>query len=79
MKPKKPNQTEPKLKKTKKNKAKPEKPSQTGLNWFCPKKPNRTETSRFEPVLVFFFKFSLIIFFNKNRIELKMITHIINY
>jgi hypothetical protein len=37
--------TKPKPKKTKK------KPSQTG---FCSKKPNRTETGRFEPVLVFF-------------------------
>jgi len=40
---------------TKKTKPKPKKnkkkPSQTG---FCSKKPNRTETGRFEPVLVFF-------------------------
>jgi hypothetical protein len=34
-----------------KNRAKPEKPIQTG---FCPKK--RTETSRFEPVSVLFLK-----------------------
>jgi len=47
---------------TEKNRGKPKKPSQTekpsqaGLNLFCPKKSNRTETSRFEPVLVFFQK-----------------------
>ena len=37
--------------------------------------PNRTEIGRFELVSVFFKKnFSLIIFFNKNQIEPKMIT-----
>jgi len=35
------------------------KPSQTALNRFLFKKPNRTKTSWFEPVLVFF-KFNLI-------------------
>jgi hypothetical protein len=51
---KKPSQTGKKLSQNQakpKNRAKPEKPSQTG---FCPKK--RTETSRFEPVSVLFFK-----------------------
>ena len=54
------------------------KPSQTGLNRFCLErtKPNRTETDRFELVSVrfqFFLKkkFSLIIFFDKNRTEPK--------
>jgi hypothetical protein len=28
------------------------KPSQTNLNRFCPKKPNRTETGQFEPISV---------------------------
>jgi hypothetical protein len=45
--------TEPKPEKTK---PKPRKPSQTG---FCPKKPNRIETGRFDPVSVrfrFFFQ-----------------------
>ena len=54
LKPKKPNQTQTQ---TKKNRAKQEKTepksSQTG---FCPKKPNWTETSRFELVSVFFLK-----------------------
>jgi hypothetical protein len=49
--------TEPNRKKTSQNRVKPEKPSQTG---FCPKKPNPTETGRFDPVSVrfrfFFFK-----------------------
>jgi hypothetical protein len=63
-----------------KNRARPEKTERNRKNWvkpvwtsFCPKKlnraePNRTETSRFEPVSVFFFEknFSLIIFFDKN-------------
>ena len=72
-KPEKPSQTE----KTEKTEPKPEKPSQTGLNRFCPKKPNRTETGRFDPVSVFFFKkknIGLVIFFDKNRTEPKMIT-----
>jgi hypothetical protein len=70
LKPKKSNRIELKPKKTKKNRAKPEKTkptrakpkklSQTGLNQFCPKKPNRTETSRFEPVSVQFQIFFLI-------------------
>jgi len=63
------------------------KPSQNGKNrakpvWtgFFPKKPNRTETGRFDPVSVrfrFFFqkkKFGLVTFFDKNRTESKMIT-----
>ena len=62
----------------KKNRAKPKKPSQTGLSRFLSKKPNRTETGRFEPVSVrfwfFFLKFGLIIFFYKNRTKLKIIT-----
>jgi len=46
------------------------KPSQNRKNraklvWtgFCPKKSNRTETGRFEPGLVFFLNFSLVILF----------------
>jgi len=42
-----PNPTQPEKNRVKQKKAK--KPSQTG---FCPKKPNRTETGRFEPFLV---------------------------
>jgi hypothetical protein len=66
LKPKKPNwieKTEPnwkkpsQIKKNRKNRAKPVWTS------FCPKKLNRTETGRFEPVSVFFFKFSLVTFF----------------
>jgi hypothetical protein len=45
--------------------------SQTG---FCPKK--QTETGRFDPVSVFFFKkkFGLVTFFDKNRTEPKIMT-----
>jgi len=67
-----------------KTEPKPRKPSQNRKNraklvWtgFCPKKPNRTETGRFDPVSVFFFKkkyFGLVIFFDKNRTEPKIIT-----
>jgi hypothetical protein len=64
---KKPNQTEPNWKKTEPNW------SQTGLNRFCPNKPNRTETGRFELVSAFFKKkFGLVTFFDKN--QPKMIT-----
>jgi len=58
---KKPSQTE-KIepnKKTEKTEPNRKNPSQTG---FCSKKPNRTETGRFEPVR-FFFKFGLVTFF----------------
>jgi len=51
---------------TKKNRAKPKKSSQTNLNRFLSKKTqlNRSETDRFEPVLVcFFFKFRFGYFF----------------
>jgi len=78
----------PKTKKTKlnrnrKNRKKTEpnrkKPSQTKNQaksvWtdFCPKKPNRTETGRFEPVSVFFYfkNFSLVIFFYKIKTNKK--------
>ena len=62
----------PNRKKPEKNRAKPKKPIQTG---FCPKKPNRTETGRFELVLVFFFKYRFGYFlFDKNRTEPKIIT-----
>jgi len=69
--------TEPNRTQTKK---KPEKnQSQTWKNWakpvwtdFCPKKPNRTETGRFELVSVFFSVW--LLFFDKNRTELKMIS-----
>jgi hypothetical protein len=69
---KKPSQTKPKPSQTRKKPSQTEKPSQTG---FCPK--NRTETGRFEPVLVFFYKkkFGLVTFFlYKNRIKSKIIT-----
>jgi hypothetical protein len=61
---KKPSQTRKKPSQNQKNRAKPEKnraktkktelkkPNQTG---FFSKKPNRTKTGRFEPVLVWFF------------------------
>jgi hypothetical protein len=75
--------TEPRPKKNKKKtepnrqktEPKPKKPSQTGLNRFCPK--NRTEL---KPVGLnwfrfFFKKFGLVTFlFYKNRTEPKMIT-----
>ena len=67
------NRTGPKLKKTEPNQKTEPKPSQTGLNRFLSLK-NRTETGRFEPVSVFFLNFGLVIFFDKNRIEQKMIT-----
>jgi hypothetical protein len=56
LKPKKPSRIQTKKPeknraKQEKNRAKPKKPSQTG---FCPKKPNQTETGRFEPVSVRF-------------------------
>jgi hypothetical protein len=65
LKPTKPIRTEP----TGKNRAKP---IWTG---FCPKKPNRTETGRFEPVSFrfFFFLIRFSYFFYKNRTEPKMI------
>jgi hypothetical protein len=53
LKPKKPNRTQTE-KNPEKKPSKTKKPSQTGLNWFLSLK-NRTETSQFEPVLVFFF------------------------
>ena len=71
---KKPSQTEPKPRKPSQNRKNRAKPVWTG---FCLKKPNRTETGRFDPVSVFFFKkknFGLVIFFDKNRIEPKIIT-----
>jgi len=81
---KKPSQTGPKLSQTRKTEPKPRKPSQNRKNrakpvWtgFCPKKPNWTETGRFDPVSVFFFKkknFSLVTFFDKNWIKPKIIT-----
>jgi hypothetical protein len=72
---KKPSQTG-KIEPNRKNRAKTEK---TKPNRFEPvfalKKPNRTETGRFDPVSVFFQKkkFDLVTFFNKNRTETKMI------
>jgi len=63
------NRTEPNRTRTEKNRAKP---VWTG---FCPKKPNGTEIGRFEPVLVFVLKnFDFVTFFDKNRIEQKIIT-----
>jgi len=53
-KPKKPNQNRKKPRKPSQNRKNRAKPVWTG---FCPKKPNRTETGRFDPVSVrFFFK-----------------------
>jgi len=85
------NRTEPKpTKNRKKNRAKPRKPSQNWKNrakpvWtgFFPKKPNRTETGRYEPVSVrfqFFFKKKKsiwLLFLIKT--EPKMITSTSNY
>ena len=72
--------TEPNWKKTESKSSQTEKPSQTEKtdpNRFLSKK--RTETSRFEPVSVFLKKkFGLVIFFYKNRIELKMIIPTLN-
>jgi len=90
---KKPNQTETE-KNWKKNRAKPEKPSQNRKKpsqnrenrakpvWtgFFPKNPNRTETGRFDPVSVYLKKkFGLVTFFDKNQTEPKMITPNINW
>jgi len=86
-------------KKTEPNRAKTKKPSQTKKNRaktgktepnlfepvFALKKPNRTETGRFDPVSVWFRvffqkkNFSLITFFDKNRTEPKMITLLSSY
>jgi hypothetical protein len=77
----------PKTEKTKPdpNQKKPsqnqKKPSRTGLNQFFPKKQNRTETGRFEPVSFrfwFFFKSVLLLFIIKtepNQTEPKIITY----
>jgi len=62
------NRTEPKPKKIRKNRVKLKKPSQTG---FCPKKPNQTETGRFEPISVFFLIWFSYLFFYKSRTEPK--------
>ena len=77
--------------KTKNNRAKPKKPSQNrkkpSQNRFEPvfalKKPNRTETGRFDPVSVFFFKKKSVwlFFFIKtkpNRINM-YVTHLNKY
>jgi hypothetical protein len=71
------NRTEPKPKKTGKNRVKTEKPSQTGLNRFLSKKPNRTETCRFKPVSVsvfFFLKSVWLLSFYKKQTEQKINT-----
>ena len=79
---KKTSQTGKKPSQTKKNRAKP---VWTG---FFPKKPNQnrfksvwvgflTKTGQFEPVSVFKKKFSLVIFFDKNQTEPKIITLVI--
>jgi hypothetical protein len=75
---KKPSQTGKKPSQTRKNRVKLKKLSQTGLNRFLSKKSNRTKTSQFEPVSVFFFN-SVWFFFYKNRTEPKMITPTFNY
>jgi len=76
LKPKKPNrtQTEKNWAKLAKNRVKPKNQAKPVWTGFCPKKPNRIETGRFEPVPVrfrFFFikKFSVVTFFDKNRTE----------
>ena len=89
-KPEKPSQnrkTEPKPSQNRENRAKTGK---TEPNRFEPvfALKNRTETGQFDLVSVqfrFFFKFDLVIFFDKNRTEPKMITttfyfvHILQY
>jgi hypothetical protein len=82
LKPKKPNRTKPKQKKSSQTGKNWAKTSQTGKNrvkpvWtgFCSKKPNRTETDRFEPVSVFFLNSIWLFLFDKNQTEPK-ITHI---
>jgi hypothetical protein len=76
LKTKKTNRTEPKPKKTesnRKNRAKPKTRAKPIWIGFCPKKPNRTETG-FGLLSVFFLKkVGLVIFFYKNRTELKII------
>jgi len=66
-----PNRTEKKQKKTEPNRKNRAKTEKTKPNRFEPvfSLQNRTETGRFEPVLVFLKKkkFGLIIFFYKNR------------
>ena len=69
--PEKPNRT--RTEKTGKNGAKPKKPSQTGLNRFCSKKPNRNR-SVWTGFSFFFLKFGLVTFFDKNRTEPKINT-----
>ena len=71
LKPKKPNRTQTektgkKLSQTGKKRSQTEKPSQTCLNRFLSKKPNRSETNWFKLVLIFLKKINLIIFFYKN-------------
>ena len=76
-------QTEKNRKKTKPNQKKTVKtePNRAKPVWtdFCLKNElNRTKTGRFKPVSVFLLKkFNLIIFFNKNQIKPKIITHLI--
>jgi hypothetical protein len=64
---------EPNPKKTEPSRKNRAKPVRTG---FCSKKPNRNRSVwiSFGSVLVFFFKFGLIIFFDKNRTKPKIIT-----
>jgi hypothetical protein len=57
------NSTEPKPKKTKSNRKK------TEQNWKNQAKPSQTETGRFEPVSVWFFKKTIWLLFYKNRTE----------
>ena len=73
----KPNRTEQKKngKKTEPNRKKPSQNRKNWENWakpvwtsFCPKKPNQTETGRFDLVSVFFLKkFGLVIFLIKTK------------
>jgi hypothetical protein len=67
--------TEPNPNPTRKNWKKKQSQNRAKPVWtgFCSKKPNRTETSRFEPVSVFF-KIQFGYFFDKNRTEPKMNT-----
>ena len=75
-KPSKTEKIEPNRVKTKSNRKNQAKPIWTG---FCLKKPNRTETGRFEPVSVLKKNSVWLLFFNKNQIEPKIFTSNLNH
>jgi hypothetical protein len=68
----KPNRT-PNRKKLEKNQAKPKKPSQTSLNWFCAKKtePKPVGLNRFRFGFGFFFKSVWLLFYIKTELNRK--------